>query len=130
MSVERRHAVDRIDQRDDAVELVAQGEIGVVDQHVEDRRGIGEAGGLDHKALERRDAAIVQTAQQILERDDQVVADGAAQAARGEQDHAVLDALDEEVVETDLAELVDQHDRVGEGRVLEQAVEQGGLAGA
>src|SRR5262249_39782761 len=48
----------------------------------------------------------------------------------GEQDHAVLDALHQEVIEAHLAELVDHHRRVGECGILEQAVEQRGLAGA
>ena len=49
---------------------------------------------------------------------------------RREQDHVVLDRLDEKMVEPDLAELVDDDDRVGERRVLEQAVQQRRLARA
>ena len=66
MLVERRHAVDRIDERDDAVQPEAHGEIGVVDQHVEDRCGVGEPGRLDDDTAEGSDAAIVAAAQQVL----------------------------------------------------------------
>ena len=128
--VEGRGAVHRVHHRDHAFERVAQGEIGVVEHRVQDRRRVGEAGGLDHDAPEGRDAAVVALAQQVLERRDEVAAHRAAEAAGGEQDHALVHGLDEEVVEADLAELVDDHDGVGERRVLQQAVEQRGLAGA
>ena len=61
---------------------------------------------------------------------DEVAPDRAAEAAGREQDHAVLDRLDEQVVEADLAELVDDHDRVGERRIAQEPVEQRRLAGA
>ena len=52
---------------------------------------------------------------------DEIAAHRAAEAPGGEQDHAVVDRLDEQVVEADLAELVDDDDRVGERRIAAAA---------
>ena len=93
-------------------------------------RGIGEPGGLDDHAPERGDTPVVAPAQQILKGCDEVAAHRAAQAPGREQDHAVVGRLDEQVVEPDLAELVDDHDRVGERRVAQEMVEQRRLARA
>ena len=76
---------------------------------MQDRRRIGEAGGLDDHALERQDAVVVALAQQVLERRDQIAAHGAAQAAGGEQHHALVDFFHQQMIEADLAELVDDH---------------------
>ncbi len=75
-------------------------------------------------------AAIVEIAQQVLQRVDEVAAHRAAQAAALQQHHVVVDMLDQQMVEADLAELVDDDGGLGERRVLEQPVEQRGLAGA
>ena len=121
MRVEGRGAVHRIDDGDDAVKGVAQREIRMIEHRVQDRRRIGEARRLDDDALERRDAAVVALAQEILERRDEVAAHGAAEASGGEQDHGVVDGLDKQMIEADLAELVDDDDRVGESRILAAA---------
>ncbi len=68
MAVENRHAVDRIDQRDDSVETEAQHQIGMIDQRMQHGRGIGEARRLDDDAVEGLDPVIVEAAQQIFER--------------------------------------------------------------
>ncbi len=60
----------------------------------------------------------------------QLAADGAAEAAGLQQHHGVVDALQQMMIEADLAELVDQHCRVAERRIGEQALQQGRLAGA
>ena len=54
LAVERAGAVDRVDRRHDAVEHVALGDDRVGHQRVQDRRRVGEAGGLDHDAGEIR----------------------------------------------------------------------------
>ena len=128
--VEGGGAVDRVDHRHHPLQLEADGEIGVVDQRVQDRRRVGQPRGLDHDPSERVDSAVVAAAQQIFERRDQVAAHGAAQASRTEQDHPLVHRLDQQVVETDLAELVDDHHRVGQRRVGEEAVQQRGFARA
>ena len=130
MRVERRGAVDRVDDGDDAVEPVAQHQIGVIHDRVQHRRGIGEARRLDDDAAERRHPRIVAPLQEILERRDEIAPDRAAQAPRGEQDHIRVDLLDEQMIEADLAELVDQHHRVAQALVAQQAVEQRRLARA
>ena len=96
---------------------------------VQDRRRVGEAGGLDHDPAEG-DAAIVEIAQELLERGHELAADRAAQAAARQQDHVVGDLLDQQMVEPDVAELVDQNGGAGERGVGQQPVEQRGLAGA
>src|SRR6185437_2747464 len=54
----------------------------------------------------------------------------AAQTSRLEQHHIVADVFDQEMIEADFAELIYDHGRFGERGVLQQAVEQSGLAGA
>ena len=122
-------AVHRIDHGDHAVEPVAHDQIGMRHRGLQHRRGIGEAGGLQHHAAEHH-AAVVEIAQQLLQRVDEIAAQRAAQAAALQQHHAVVDRLDQQVVEPDLAELVDDHRGLGERRVAQQTVEQRGLAGA
>ena len=96
---------------------------------LQQRRRIGEAGGLQHDAVEV-DAAVVEIAQQVLERGDEIAAQRAAQAAALQQHHVVVDGLDQQMVEPDLAELVDDDGGAGERGIVHQAVEQRGLAGA
>jgi hypothetical protein len=129
-AVEGGRPVHRIDHRRDAFERVAHRQIRMVENRVQDRRRVREAGRLDDHAPEGRDAAVVALAQQVLEGGDEIAPHGAAEASGGEQHEAFLHRLDEEVVEADLAELVDDHDRVGERRILEETVEQRRLAGA
>ena len=81
MGVERCLAVDGIDHGHDAVEPVAQQQIGMRHQRVQHRRRIGEAGGFQQHAAERA-APVVEVAQQRFQRVDQIAAHGAAQAAR------------------------------------------------
>ncbi len=77
MRVEGGEAVHGIDQRDHAVEPVAQDEIRMHHDGVQHRRRVGEPGGLDHDATER-DAAIVEIAQELLERGHELAANRTA----------------------------------------------------
>ena len=130
MRVERRFAIHRVDERYDAVEPIAHHQIGVGHDRVQDRRWIGEAGRLQHDPLERLDPAVVEALQQVFERVHQIAADRAAHAARTHQHHVAVDLLDEKMVEADLAEFIDEDERIGERRRGEQSIEQRGLAGA
>src|SRR5262249_21547851 len=57
-------------------------------------------------------------------------ADGAADAAALQEHHVLVDdLLDEEVIDADLAELVDQHRRIGQVRLPEQTLQERRLAG-
>ena len=130
LRVEGCHAVDGVDEGHHAVETEPHEQIRVIHDRVENRRGIGEARGLDDDALEIAHAAVVATPQQIFQRGDQIATDGAAQAARGHEQHVAIGGLDQQMIESDLAELVDDDHRVGEGRIFQKRVEQRALAGA
>ena len=54
MRIERGGAVDRIDHRHHAFDRVAHRQIGMIEHRVQDRRRIGETGGLDDDAPERQ----------------------------------------------------------------------------
>ena len=129
--VERARAVDAVDRRHHAVEAVARGEQRVGHQRVQDGRGIGQAGGLDHHALERRDLAARALEEQLAHGAHEVAAHRAAQAARVQRHHAfVVGLLDQQMVEANLAELVDDDGGVGQFGPAQQLVEQRGLAAA
>ena len=129
--VERAGAVHAVDRGHHAVEAVARGEQRIGHQRVQDGRGVGQARGLDHHALEVAHFALGALEEQLAHGAHQVAAHRAAQAARVQGHHAlVVGLLDQEVVEPDLAELVDDHRGVGELRPAQQLVQQGGLAAA
>ena len=129
MRVERRLAIDAVDHGDDAVEPVALHQIRMRHGGVQQRRRIGQAGRFDQHAAEGA-APVVEIAQQRLQRVHQIAAHGAAQATRLQQHHVVADIFDQQVIERDVAEFVDDDGGIAQRRVLEQAVEQRGLAGA
>jgi hypothetical protein len=130
VGVERGKPVHSINDRDHPIERVAHREIRVIEHRVQDGGRVGQPCRFDDDAPEWRYPAVVAPAQQILEGGDEVAADRAAEAARREQDHALVHRFDEEVIEADLAELVDDHDRVGEGGVAEETIEERRLARA
>ena len=130
MGVERRIAVDRVDQRDDAVEPEGLDQRRMRHDRLQHRRRIGEAGGLDDDAGKPGDAAGLQPVDQIGQRVDQFAAHRAAEAAVGKLDDAVGGLLDQQMVDRHLAELVDDDRGVDERRILQQPVEQRRLAGA
>ena len=127
--VERVGPVHRIDQRHHAVEPKAHHQIRMLHQGLQQRRGIGEPGGLHDHALERG-AAVVEIAQQLFERGDEIAAQIAAQASARQHHHVAVDLFDQQMVERDLAELVDQDRGVAQIGIAQQGVEQRGLAGA
>ena len=123
-------AVDCVDDGRHAGDAEARGEARIGGQREQNRRGIGEAGRLQDDAGERRDCPGVAAIEEIVEPVDQVAAQRAAQAAGIERDDLPLDRLEQQMVEADLAPFVDDHQRLGERRALQQAVDQAGLAGA
>ncbi len=114
----------------DAVEPVVVADHRVVEQELQDRRGVGEAGRLQQHAIERRRLALGATAGDVAQGPVEVALDGAADAARLQQHHVAADRLHEQVIEADLAELVHQHQAARHAPVAQHAVEQGGLAAA
>ena len=61
---------------------------------------------------------------------DQIAANGAAQAAGSHFEYVVIGGFHQQVIEANFAELVDDDGHAGHGRIGQQPVEQGGLAGA
>ena len=96
----------------------------VDEEGLRDRRGIGEAGGLDDDRVE---AALA--LHQPLDDADEVAAHGAADAAVVHLEHFLVGADDELVVDADLAELVDDDGVALAVRLAQDAVEQRRLAG-
>ena len=127
--VERRRAVQRIDEGDDTVEAKPQHEIGMIHDRMQHRRRVGETGGLDDHAIERRDAIVVALTQQILQRRDQIATNRAAEAAGRHDDDIAIDLFDKEMIEPDLAEFIDEHQAISEFRRAKQLIEQRRLTG-
>jgi hypothetical protein len=130
LAVQLRHAVDGIDGGDHGIEPEIGLEDRILHQRVQDRRRIGEAGGLDHHALERRHFAAHAPEIEGTQRVHEVAADRTAQAARAHQHGLAVDLLDQFVVETDLAEFVDQHGGLAHAGMAQKLAEQRGLAAA
>ena len=130
LPVEGAGAVDRIDRRDDAVQHIARRDDRVGHQGVQDRRRIGEAGGLDHDAGEERDLALDPVDKQIGQGVDDVAAHGAAQAAAVQQHDILARPLDQQMVEADLAELVDDDRGRRHAGLLQHMIEHRRLAAA
>ena len=117
----RRPAVDRVDQGDDATKLEPDGEPRIGEERVEDRRGLGEAGRLEHDPVERRQRALVAPIENVAERLDEIAAQRATDAAAADQDGVARQALVEQMIEPDLAPFVDDDERTGKFREREAA---------
>ena len=130
MAVERRFAVHRVDQRDDAVETIGLHQRRMAHDRLQHRRRVGKAGRFDDDPFQRGDAACLQPVDQIGECVDEIAAHGAAEAAVGKLNDAIGRALDQQMVDRDVAELVDDDRRVGQRRIPKQPVEQRRLAGS
>ncbi|MNT11844.1 hypothetical protein D3C72_1467470 [compost metagenome] len=119
-----------IHQGDDGVDEVGFGDLLVHEEGLRHRAGVGQAGGLDHHAVEVEQALALLGGQQ-LQRFAQVFADGAADAAVAHL-HDLLLRLGHEDVAVDvlLAELVlDDRDLLAMG-LGQDALEQRGFARA
>ena len=107
------------------VELGLRADVLVDEEGLRHRRRIGEAGGLDDDGVE-----LALAPHQPVDDADQVAAHGAADAAVVHLEHFLVGADDQLVVDADLAEFVDDHGVFLAVRLGQDAVEQGGLAGA
>ena len=110
---------------DDRVELGSPADIGVDEEGLGDRRGIGEAGGLDDDRVE-----LALAPHQTVDDANQVAAHGAADAAIVHFENFLVRIDDEVAIDADLAELVDDDGELLAVRLRQDAVEKGGLAGA
>jgi hypothetical protein len=99
---------------------------------VQDRRRIGQAGGLDHDAGEPGDLALGPLDEHSRSRQcvDDVVAHRATQAAAVEQHDILARPFDQQMVETDLTKFVDDHRGRRHAGLLQHMVEHGRLAAA
>ncbi len=129
MAIERRGSVQRINDRNHAIDRVLPHDVAIGHQCMQDRRRIGEAGCFDQHPIVA-DLARFTAALQVEQRRDEVAADRTAQAAGGERQQCFVAAGDEFVVEADLAELVDDDGGAGEGRVAQDTRDERGLAAA
>ena len=119
-----------VDQRQDGVEQVALGDLVVHEEGLRHGAGVGQAGGLDHDAVEVEQALALLGRQQ-LQRLAQVLADGAADAAVAHLHDLLLGLRHEDVaVDVLLAEFVLDHGDLLAVGLGEDALEQRGLPGA
>ncbi len=127
--VQTRHDVFGVDQGGDAVQLGLGLDLVVDEEGLGHRAGVGQAGRLDDDGVEGGLAGAL-ALHQAVDHADQVAAHRAADAAVVHLEHVLVGADHQVVVDADLAELIDD-DGVALAVVLgEDAVQQGGLAGA
>src|SRR3954463_117489 len=127
--VELLRRVLRVDQRDDGVEQIVVADFLVGEEGLRHRSGIRHAGGLYHHAVELQRALLAL----FLERAknaDQVAAHGAADAAVVHLDDLLVGFLDDRAIDPDFAELVLDHRDPMTMLLLEDAIEERGLAAA
>ena len=120
-----RRQVLGVHHGDDRVEPRLRPHVLVDEEGLRDRRRVGQAGGLDDDAVE-----LVAPLHQPADDADQVAAHGAADAAVVHLEHFLVGVHDKVVVHAKLAELVDHHGVFAAVVLGQDAVEQGGLAGA
>ena len=114
-----------VDQSDDAVEAEALFDLFVAEEGLGDGAGIGQAGGFDQHVVE-----LVPALHELAKNADEVAANGAAKAPVVHFKDLFVGLDDQFVVDADLAEFV-----LDDGDALavvggQDAIEQGGLAGA
>ena len=85
-------AVDGVDRRHHGLERVVMADDRLGEERVDDRRRVGQTGGLDHHAAKRRNLAALAPAQEIPQLVGQVAAQRAADAARTEEHRPLVHA--------------------------------------
>src|SRR3990172_7149056 len=114
---------------EDRIEQVVSADILVGEKRLRHGPGVGHAGGLDDDAVEL-ERTLAAPDLQVAEDLDQVAAHRAADAAVVHLDDLLLAVFDDLAVDADLAELVLDHRDALAVVLLEDAVEQRGLARA
>lgn len=117
----------RIDDCDDAVQLVHLLDVLINEKGLDDRGRVGKASRLDEDPIEAFHALV-----ELLERLDEVPTDGAADAAVHDFDDLLVDVFGENfLVDADIAKLIlDDSEFHTMSLVVENVVEQRGLARA
>ena len=114
-----------VDHGDDGIEPRPGLDVLVGEEGLRHRTGIGEAGRLDQDAVE-----LVLALHQPFDDADQVAAHGAADAAVVHLEDFLVGVHHEVVVDTQLAEFVHDDGVLLAVLLAQDAVQQGGLAGA
>src|SRR6266403_573764 len=105
-STELTFAVDTVDECDDPVqvEMIEEGRLS--QKGLDDRSGVGDAGGFNQHPIEG-EAAFLRLNDECMQRTRQVAANGAAQAAVGELNHGLRALCNQEFgIDADCAILV------------------------
>ena len=125
--IETGDDVLRIDDGDDAVQLVHLLNVLIYEKGLNYRRGIGKASRLDEDPIEAFHALV-----ELLERLHEVSTDGAADTAVHDLDDLLVDVLRQNfLVDSDVSKLVfDDGEFHPMSLVVENVVEQSGLARA
>ena len=100
------------------------------EERMQDGRGLGKSRRLENNPAEPREHARFPAQKDVAKRLDEIVAERTADAAAADQDGVAVQPLVKQMVEPDLAPFVDDHQRVGERRAAQEAVDQRGLARA
>src|SRR5450830_41122 len=131
MLVQGMRAIDRVNGDDDAIEPVFRGDETVRHQGMQNRNRRRQPRGFDNDTIKLALAAFGETPGDVLERLLQIAADRAAQAAAAHFHYDVfLTVRHQQMVQTDLAEFIDDDQRVFQLRLGHQIIEQGSLAAA
>ena len=88
------------------------------------RGGIGEAGRLDHNAVEALDLVPPTPGQQIMDRVDEITTNGAAQTPRRHLDDILVSPFNQQMIDAGIPEFVDDDGGIAQERVLQQEVQQ------
>ena len=123
--VEMLGDVPGVDDGDNAVEAIGVADFGVAEERLRHGAGVGQAGGLDEHAVEA-----VLALEEPAEDAEQVAAHGAAEAAVVHGEDLLVGLDDELVIDAHLAEFVLNDGDPAAVLFGENAVQQGGLAGA
>ena len=123
--IQLRRPMHRVHHRHHAVQSVPGRRRHIGHQRRQDRRRIGEARGLDHHP---RHLPCLDTRQQIPERLHQIATNGAADAAGIQQNGGLVQLFHQQMIQPDIAEFIHQHRRARQRRLLQQMVQQSGLA--
>ena len=123
-AVETVGAIYRVDEGDDPRQMQRVVEHRIGAQCEEDRGRVGEPGGFDHDPAKPPDFAGIAALEEAAQGAREVLAHRAAQASPRQFQHTALDEIDEVMVDRDLAELVDDDSRIGEGGRDERTPQQ------
>ncbi len=123
-AVETVGAIHRVDESDDPRQMQRVVEHRIGAQCEEDRSGVGKPGGFDHDPPKPPDFAGIAALEEAAQGARKVLAHRTAQASPRQFQHTTLDEIDEVMVDRDLAELVDDDSRIGEGGRDERAPQQ------